>query len=149
MFSGRSVSQRRRNRSGFISHSSACSSPASWHRLLFSSVDSSVRPTQDFLRPSLPLFEFLTPSRSALWGFSAALKYALTYFLPASYQSSDVTPFRPPRLTPGVITDKYPKNNAGGTTKRLGWVVISCYDRKELWFKSGKMRSMSLSMSYR
>ena len=74
-FSGRSVSQRRRNRFGYLSHSLVCLSSIRWRTC---SIESSAWSIQDLPRPSLHPFVSFTASCSWLWGFSTTLKYALT-----------------------------------------------------------------------
>ena len=72
-FSGMSVSQRRRNRFGYLSHCLVCLSSVSWHTCR---TESSAWSIQDLPRPCL--HPFVSASWSGLWGFSTTLMYALT-----------------------------------------------------------------------
>ena len=77
-FSGRSVWQRCHNQSRYFSHSLVCLSSVSWHTC---NTESSAWPIQDLPCPNLDPFEPFMTSRSGVWGFSTALKYALTHSL--------------------------------------------------------------------
>ena len=72
-FSGMSVSQRRRNRFRYLSHSLVCFSSISWRTCR---TESSAWSIQDL--PRSRLHPFVSASWSGLWGFSTTLMYALT-----------------------------------------------------------------------